>query len=516
MADTDIDMYETDAEELARPDGAKGKTRRSGGGIEKQASRKRKLDDRGKAAVEKALDSGKFVDEGIALEDDMDLLNDLGEDVPEVDLNNDDVLIARKMSKNRMRYYTRKEFHDKYGDTKKLRDQVLLIKGKDGIRRPLPQVYYSAEIPAGKFGREAHALRRAHFVSEMKRLDMDYIKPNFPRSLRALKPNDPQTQYDTPGGKRSRRYTYENEAVAGAQLPDVMYRRNGRLIGAYATLDGKLKGKDFKDVRKLSGFEMKSSAHSFSTPDEIDKRFGHGTAEARLDGYYGRKTRPNKSLPEVLVKVGDKYVSAELMLKHKPNSSAAKALNGSQRHLQRLKALVLNETGTSYMRPDMLKQLNPGHYRKVTDAHKLPEGFESLKRDYRLGRIMLQASAGIFRSGNDKAIEKYHGQLKQKFGDTRVFLQGDNKYGKPTGIMGMLRTYERGDKTIPREVAKDIGIEPKISTRDQRKQERQKRDDMATDSGISDMDTDMEDSASRNRRDVAAKNRSRGPEAATR
>ncbi len=463
-----------------------------------------------KRSLVEAFGNRVDVDEGIALEDDLELLDGLGDDVPDVNLNTDDVLVARKMSNNRVRYYTREEFSKKYGDTKKLRDQVLLIKGQDGIRRTLPQVYYSAAIPDGTSPKDAHALRREHFISEMKRLDMDYIRPDFPRkTYRALKPNDPQARYDTPGGKRTRRHIYQNETVAGAQLPDVMYRHKGRLIGTYATLDATLKGKDFKDLRKMPGFEMKSSNHSFAAPDSLDKLYGHGTAAGRYDGYHNRRTRPNKSLPEVIVKVGNKYVSADLMQQKKSTSSAARALGGDPRHLKRLKALVLNEAGTSYMHPATLKRLDPDHYNKVAQAHKLPDGFASIKRDYRLGRIMLQASQNVFRSGNDPEIQTYRGAFKEAYSDTRVFVQGNNKYDKATGIMGMLRTYERGDKTIPQAVAKDLGIDPKMSTRDRRKQDQQKKYDMVTDAGISEIDSNAGDAAAQNRRTMAKQTRPR-------
>lgn len=492
MSDDDLSMSDADVEDSASKAPRGTKRRRSGNSSNLDRNVR-----------------GASVDSGIDLEDDFAALGDVV-DAPEVDLSTDDVLVARKMSKGRMRYYTRQEFKDKYGNSKNLRDQVLLIKGEDGIRRTLPQVYYSAKIPEGTSRRDAHRLRKEHFVSEMRRLDMDYVKADFKRTTyQALKAGDPKAQYDTPGGKRTRRHIYENEPQAGAQLPDVMYRRKGRLIGGWATTDPNLKGKSFSDLKKLSGVELKSSNHSFSTAEQVDKQFGRGTAEARYEGYFGRKVRPNKSLPKVLVKVGDKYVSADFMLKHHPKASVSKAMGGSERHLGRLKALVLNDAGTSYMHPGAVKRLDPAHYENMAAARSLPERFSSIKKDFRMGRIMIQASENVFRHGNDKAIEKYKGSFKKSYGDTRVFIQGDNKYGKPAGTMRMLRTYERGDNSIPKSVADDLGIEAKVSSRDTRRQARQKKYEMETDSGISDVESKAGSAASQLRHEMANQHRSR-------
>lgn len=488
MQDSDVDFVDAPSET-----GGPSKTRDKGkktGGITKLSSKKPQAIN--KAAVTRGLETDNF-DEGIGFEDDFAALKDIDDTAHDFDPNSDDVLIARKISNNRVRYYTRQEFSDKYGDTKKLNKQVLLIKGDDGIRRTLPQVYYKHEIPAGTSRSEAHKLRKTAFNTQMDRLGLEYMKPYADRDYKALKAGDPAAKYQTAGGERSRRHIYKNPAIAGEQLPDTMYiDKKGRRIGAYATLDPMLKDKSLKEVEKnLQGLELKSSNHTFTTPKKLDEVFGKGTAEARLLGYSGKRMLYNKNLPAVLVKVGDIYVSPQKLLEHSPNSRTALALKGDKKHMHRLKALVLNEAGTSYMHPNLIEKFDPKHYKKIEQMNNLPAGFSSIGRDYKLGKVMLQTGVATFRFGDDAKVKDYRGKFKKTYGDTRVFTQGDNKFGKPSGVMGMLRVLEKSQKTISKDVADAVGISPRIGKFDQSRIERQKKFDRMSDSGIdSDLGSD--------------------------
>ncbi|WP_429932950.1 VirE2 family protein [Agrobacterium vitis] len=483
-----LDMPDSDVEFVDAPSetGGPSKTRersKKTGGITKLSSKK--PSGINKAAVTKELEADN-ASESIGFEDDFAALKDIDDTAHDFDPKSDDVLIARKMSNNRVRYYTRQEFSDKYGDTKKLNKQVLLIKGKDGIRRTLPEVYYRPEIPSGTSRSDAHKLRKKEFNTEMNRLGLEYMSPYSDRDYKALKPGDPAAKYQTPGGERSRRHIYKNPAIAGEQLPDTMYLdKKGRRIGAYATLDPMFKDKSAKELDKtLKGLEFKSSNHAFTTPKKLDELFGKGTAEARLLGYSGKRMLHNKNLPAVLVKVGDIYVSAQKLLEHKPDSRTALALKGDKKHMHRLKALVLNEAGTSYMHPNLIEKFDAKHYKKVEQNNKLPAGFSSIGRDYKLGKVMLQTGMATFRFSDDNKVKDYRGKFKKIYGDTRVFTQSDNKFGKPSGVMGMLRVLEKSQKTISKDVAKEVGISPRIGKFDQTRIERQKKFDRMSDSGV--------------------------------
>lgn len=400
--------------------------------------------------------------DGVDFEDDLEMVRAEFKKTRTFAQHGDAFLIADpdKDDQSVVHFRTRQEYEDLYGYKRasELDEKCILIKDGDGNYLPKPQYYYRIDVSDVEGKEQKSEARKQRFAQKMKDLGLTTKAHAKQEYFGKIKKED--ATYKTPGGMRERAHKYASPERAGELNPDVMVRtQDGRLIGLYPSKNADLKDKSPSEIRKVfkGDFHIKSTDNVYHAADRYAKKYGDRSVEKRLAYFNGKELTYNATLPKVLVRVGEKYFDLALLRDKMPDSRQTRqALRGSSK----ADLLVLTKAGAGYVTPSFLKYSDKAHFEATMEAHGISKNISYAKPQEAAPGVLVQVGAQSFKSSKEITQEARNGKtLKELYTNTRIFVQTQNKYGEASRAFKILAEYERGDHTIPREVAQDVGIE---------------------------------------------------------
>jgi len=397
-----------------------------------------------------------------------------------------EIAVPRRGYPNQVEYYEASHARQKFKNVDISRF-TKVIRGEDGVRRPLPQAYEAIQVDPTLSLEKQKEARDKVWREKQETLDFK-AEPGNGRRKNKWKPldrSDPDAWYEAPGGAglRVRKNLWHNAAKAGENLPELTItqpstnKRGFREIGMWRNdpavkdgLDGLVKqyGADKVEIKDTNNCSSSVAALNQSGEHEAERLFARIT---------GNDICYNRELPPSVVQHEDYLVSMEDIRNEKLWSEVPllKDLSNKIDRINRgesVKDLAIgfaNRSADQIHNPKLLKKLDeklsPDErlFSKICQASGLnEEQLARMGKSFEGGPVWVQIEKGVLRDA--ESIKKELGitgkQLREQVKSTQIFVS--NRDGdKNIGSLKSFYAIERDTLPICEAAAKTLDVSPR-------------------------------------------------------
>lgn len=393
-----------------------------------------------------------------------------------------EITLHRAVPRNQVKYPGQVElvpdefFEKTFGSELKKTDYpVVLEYGKNGPLKPAPAAFYDLDYPAGMSISEKSEFRKQNWANVQEAVGSE-IKSFAGRDQKPLDRDDPRARHETPGGERFRKWDYHEKDRCGDTLPDMSLRKDSKSNpwGYRLTMQPSLDPQDYVRAAEKYGKEnvgLKGTDNITRSVADLEKR-GRLEPQKAFHELRGDIYEYNRKLPKIVVENAGSLVSAKLLKDEDFWSKRSDFKDTHQKLINNPNKLtigMLNKHGT-YISPDFLKKTDPKRFEELRKEAGLGKNLALATKSFKADKVWRQTSENVLTPA-DKVRLKEGEKLGDK--DLQTFSTS-TKNGRSTGALKMLYATNRDQDTITPEVAKQMGVEARISPYEQKRTDFQK------------------------------------------